>query len=106
MKKSKNGMHSRTITYLLTDTFLAIVIESTFSSLPLGRYQLPLATLNRYLSRCNKNFCFPASSGNISVARHIYSQKITKNIILQILDSVDSKEFNFKNLNQYKNVFQ
>ena len=31
--------------------FQVIVVESTFSLLPLGRYILPLTTLNRYLSR-------------------------------------------------------
>ena len=39
MTKSKNDMTTKSITYLETDTFPAIVIiESTFSLLALGRY--------------------------------------------------------------------
>ena len=55
MTKSKNSIVTISTTYLDIVTFPVIVIESTFSLLhvhvPLGRYLLPLTTLNRYLSR-------------------------------------------------------
>ena len=61
------------IIYLLIDTFPAIVIESTFSLLPLGRYLLPWATQNRNPPRCgNKHFFFLLHLA-ISIARHMAS---------------------------------
>ena len=48
--KSKNGMVTRSINYLASTTFPIIVIERTFF---LGRYLLPLTTLNRYLHSCS-----------------------------------------------------
>ena len=62
MTKSKHGMVTRGITYFMTETFPAIVIENTFFTI--SGY-VPQATLNRYLPRCsNNNFFFPTSSGN------------------------------------------
>ena len=49
MKKAKKGIVTTSTTYLDIVTFLVIVVESTFSLPPLGRYLLPLATLNRYM---------------------------------------------------------
>ena len=68
----KNGMVTRGITYLVTKTFPAIVIENTFFYyLWAGRYLLPQAILNTYPPRCsNNNFFFPTSSWNTSLARH------------------------------------
>ena len=57
--KSKNSVVTTSTTYLDKVTFSVIVVESTFSLLPLGRYLLPLATWNRYLSRhSSKNEIF------------------------------------------------
>ena len=55
-------------TYLDIVMFPVIVVESTFSLLPLGRYPLPLTTLNRHLSTVVKIFI--TSSENIIFARH------------------------------------
>ena len=38
----------RGTTHLATDTLPVLVMQSIFSLLPLGRYLLPLTTLNRY----------------------------------------------------------
>ena len=73
MTKSKNSLVRSTTstTYLDIVTFPVIVVESTFSLLSLGRYLLPLTTLNRYLSRhSNKNFIFTTSSKNITITKH------------------------------------
>ena len=44
--------------------------KSTFSLIPLNIYLLPLATLNRYLSRgSNRKFSFTTSFGNIYITR-------------------------------------
>ena len=61
LTKSKNSIVTTSTTYLNIVTFPVIVIEGTFSSLPLGRYLLPLTTLNRYQKR--------HSSENIVIAR-------------------------------------
>ena len=45
MTKSKSSMVTRGITQLATDT---LPIQSVFSLLPLGRYQLPITTPSRY----------------------------------------------------------
>ena len=67
----KNDTDTRGITYLVTDTFPATAIESTFSLLPLDSYLMPWATLNNHPPRCsNKKFFFPTSAGNISIAGH------------------------------------
>ena len=47
MTKSKIGMITSDMTYLVTHTFPAIVIDSTFLLISVGRYLLPLATQNR-----------------------------------------------------------
>ena len=58
-------------TYLDIVTFPVIVVESTFSLLPLGRYLLPQTTLNRYFSRySSNNFISTTSSVNITITRH------------------------------------
>ena len=70
MTKSKNSIVTTGTTYLDIVTFPVIVVESTFSLLPMGRYLLPLTTLNRYLSRhSSKNFVFSTSSVNITFTR-------------------------------------
>ena len=48
MTKLKSSMVTRSITHLATDNLAVLVIQSVFSLLPLGRYLLPLTTLNRY----------------------------------------------------------
>ena len=50
MTKSKSGMVTKVITYLLTDTLPVLVIKSEFLLLPLGSYLLPVTTRNRYQS--------------------------------------------------------
>ena len=59
MKKSQNSMVTKYFTYLATDVFPVIVMESTFSWTPFEGYLLPKSTLNRYLLR-----------HNISIAKH------------------------------------
>ena len=51
-------MVTKTIVYLAMDTFplIVIIIESTFSLLPLGNYPLPLTTLGGDIFL--KKFCF------------------------------------------------
>ena len=67
MTKSKNSIVGTSTTYLGIVTFPVIVIESTFSLIPLGRFLLALTTLNRYLSRhSSKNLIFTTSSENIT----------------------------------------
>ena len=57
------------ITYLATNTLA--VVQSTVQLLPLGRYLLPLTTLNRYQTRdSNGIFIFLSSSRNISIVRY------------------------------------
>ena len=58
MTKSKSGMVTRGITHLATNTLLVLVIKSVFSLLPLGRYLLPLTTLNRYQPADSSCFFF------------------------------------------------
>ena len=71
MTKSKNSIVTSSTTYLNIVTFPVIVIESTFSLLHMGRYLLPLTTLNGYLSRHNsKIFIFNTSSENITITRY------------------------------------
>ena len=50
MTKSKNSIVTTSTTYLDIAMLPVIVVESTFSLVPLGRYLLSLTTLNRYLS--------------------------------------------------------
>ena len=69
MSKSKNDTTGTT--YLDIVTFLVLVVENTLSSLPLGRYLLPVTTLNGFPSRgSNRNFSFTTLSENISITRH------------------------------------
>ena len=68
MTKSTYSIVTTGITYLNIVTFLIIVTESTFTVLPLGRYLLPITTMNRYLSwHISKNFIFIISSENIAI---------------------------------------
>ena len=61
-------MVTTSATYLHIVTFPVIVVESTFSLLPLCRHLLPLTTLNRNLSRhSSQNYIFTALS-EITVA--------------------------------------
>ena len=70
MTKSKNSIATTSTAYLDIIMFPVIVIESTFSLLPLGRYLLPLTTLNRYLSRhSSKSFIPTTSSENMTITR-------------------------------------
>ena len=70
MTKSKKSRVTTSNTYLDIVTLPVIVIQSTFSLLPLGGYLLPLTTLNRYLSRhSSKDFIFTTSSENIAITR-------------------------------------
>ena len=66
--KIQNSIVTANISYLDIITFSVIVVESTFSSLPLGRYLLPVTTLNRYLSRhSSKFFIFTTLSESITI---------------------------------------
>ena len=47
MTKSKNLMVSKGVSHVTTNTLPVLVIKGAFSLLPLGRYLLALATLNR-----------------------------------------------------------
>ena len=71
MTKSKNSIVTTSTTYLGIVAFPVIVIESMFSLLPLGRYLLPITTLNIYLSsNSSKKFSFTTASENITITRH------------------------------------
>ena len=89
MEISKNVTVTRSIANLVTDKFHVVVIDNTFSLLPLGRYLFPCASLNRYPPRCsNKLFSFldilllyleiflfiATSSGNISFYCYFISE--------------------------------
>ena len=70
MPKLKNGMVTRAITYLKTNTLPVIEIKSIFPSLPLGWYILPLTL---HLPRCGEEiFIFTTSSCNIYICVQIW----------------------------------
>ena len=70
MKKSKNGMGTKVITHLLTDTLPVLVIKSAFPLLPLGRYLLPVSTQKRYQSTGSSGkFFFTTTSRNVAIVR-------------------------------------
>ena len=48
MTESRSGMATKSITHLATNTLPLLVIQSAFSLLSLGRFLMPLTTLNRY----------------------------------------------------------
>ena len=50
MTKSKSGMVTKVITYLLKDKLPVLLIKSAFSLLPMGMYLLLVTTWNRYQS--------------------------------------------------------
>ena len=60
----KNGMVTRAIIYLATNTLPMVKIQSSFPLLPLGSYLLPFTTLN------NGNFFFTTTSKNLSVLNY------------------------------------
>ena len=45
------------ITHLLTDTLPVLIIQSVISLLPMGRYLLPLTTLNIYTDGKTDRYC-------------------------------------------------
>ena len=64
-------MVTRGITHLATDTLPVLVIQSVFSLLPLGRYLLPLTTLNRYQPiDSSGKLLFTTISRNVSIVRY------------------------------------
>ena len=61
----------RGVAHLATDTLPVLVIQTVFSLLPLGRYLLQLATLNRYRpTNSSGKLIFAAISGDVSVVRY------------------------------------
>ena len=59
MTKSKSGRVTKGITHMATNTLPVLAIQSVFSLIPLGRYLLPLTTLNRYQpTDSSGKFCF------------------------------------------------
>ena len=69
MTKSKNSIINRSITYVTT--FPAVVTESTFCLLPLGRFLLPLSIMNKHiLSGSSSHFLLTTSFWNVSIAIH------------------------------------
>ena len=71
MIKSKNGMVTRDVTYLSTNTLPVVVLESVFPLLPLGRYLMSLTELNRYeTTDSNGIFYFIIISRNVSIVRY------------------------------------
>ena len=77
-------MVTRGITHLATDTLSVLVIQSVISLLPLGRYLLPLSTLNgnQPIDSSRKSL-FTTISKNVSIVRYGMSL-VTK----QLLDLV------------------
>ena len=68
--KFKIGMVTTGTTYLDAIT-CAVIVRENISFLPLGRYLLPLTTLNRYQSRgSNRNSVFTTSSENVTNISH------------------------------------
>ena len=64
-------MITKGITRLATDTLPVLVIQSVFSLLPLGRYLLPLTTLNRYQpTDSSGKLFFTTVSRNVSIIRY------------------------------------
>ena len=73
MTKSKCVVVARGITHLATNTLPVLVIQSVFSLLPLGRYLLPLTTLNRYqLQIVVENSFLPLRQGMYLLSECIY----------------------------------
>ena len=71
MTKSKSGMVTKCITHLLTDTLPVLLIYSAFSLLPLGRYLLPLTTLNRYQPTVSSGKSFlTTTSRNVTIVTY------------------------------------
>ena len=71
MTKSKSSMVTRSIINLATNTLPVLVIQSIFSLLPLGRYLLPLTTLNRYQTLDSSGkFFFTTTSRNAPIVRY------------------------------------
>ena len=71
MTKSKSSLVTTGNTILATDTLSVLVIQSVFSLLPLGRYLLPLTTLNRYQpTDSNGKLLFTTISSNVSIFRY------------------------------------
>ena len=70
--KSINGMVTRGITHLATNTLPVVVeIQSTFPLLRQGRYPLPDTTLKKYHPRfSNGNFFFTTTSRIISIVKY------------------------------------
>ena len=67
--KVKNSIINRSITNVTT--FPAVVTESTFCLLPLGRFLLPLSIMNKHiLSGSSSHFLFTTSFWNVSIAIH------------------------------------
>ena len=63
-------MVTRGITRLATDTLAVLVIQSALLLLPLGRYLLPLTTLNRYqLTDSSGKLLFTTASMNVTIIR-------------------------------------
>ena len=71
MTKSKTGMDTRGITQLVVGVLPVIVIQIVFSLLPLGRYLLPLTTLNSYqpIDSYGK-FSFTTTASNVPIVKY------------------------------------
>ena len=64
-------MVTRGITHLATDTLPVLVIQSVFSLLSLGRYLLPITTLNRYQATDSSGkLLYTTMSRNVSIVRY------------------------------------
>ena len=72
MTESKNSIVTTRTTYLDIVTFPVIVIESTFYSLPLGRYLFPLPRLTPHSIDTYPDTVHPAGTLVISVKKRAY----------------------------------
>ena len=72
------------VTHLATDTMPVLVIQSVFSLLPLGRYLLPITTLNRYQpTDSSGKLLYTTISRNVSIVRYRMSL-----VVILLLDLV------------------
>ena len=64
-------MVTKGITHLAADTLPVLVIQSVFSLLPLGRYPLPITTLNRYQpTDSSGKLLYTTISRNVTIVRY------------------------------------
>ena len=93
MTKSKSSMVTRGISQLATNTLPVLVIQNAFSLLPMGRYLLPLTTLNRYEPRDSRGkFFFTTRSRNVSIVRYVSGNHTALGLYHDSLNSLNSEK--------------